>query len=96
MRGRGGGQEFMGRLIAEVPAVLSLMCAQADLNRCPRCKVPWAVDSQLRGYNDVYGGLKAARLGVGREIGDPSTFWPGVCRGPQGPLELFSFLSQTP
>ena len=48
------------------PGVQVSMWVQADLDECPRCKGPWAVESPLRVYNDVYGDLKAARLGVGR------------------------------
>jgi hypothetical protein len=32
--GGGGGQEFMGRLIAEGPIVLTRMCVQAVLKAC--------------------------------------------------------------
>jgi hypothetical protein len=39
-------------LIAEGPAVLTLMCVEAALNRCPICKVLWAVENPFSGYKD--------------------------------------------
>jgi hypothetical protein len=43
----------MGRLIAGGPAVLTLMCVQADLDHYPIGKVLWVVECQLLGYKDV-------------------------------------------
>jgi hypothetical protein len=54
----GDGQEFMGRPNIRGPAVLTWMCVQADLNRCPMRKVLRAVESPLRGYNDVQSGFE--------------------------------------
>jgi hypothetical protein len=35
------------------------MCIQADIvDRCPKCKVPWAVESPLSGYNNLQGGFE--------------------------------------
>jgi hypothetical protein len=34
------------------------MCIQADLNRCPMCKLLRAVESPLRAYNDLLGGFE--------------------------------------
>jgi hypothetical protein len=53
----GDGQEFMGRPNIRGPAVLTWMRVQADLNRCPMRKVLRAVESPLRGYNDLQGGF---------------------------------------
>jgi hypothetical protein len=48
---RGSGSSW-GHLIAEGPAVLTLMCVEAALNRCPMCKVLWAVENPFSGYKD--------------------------------------------
>ena len=42
-------------MIAEGPAVLIEVYVQADLNRCTMCKALRAVQSPLRGYNDLQG-----------------------------------------
>jgi len=35
------------------------MCVQADIgDRCPKCKVPWAVESPLSGYDNLQGGFE--------------------------------------
>jgi hypothetical protein len=44
--------------IARGPAVLTLMCVQADLKRCPICKVLRAVEGLLGGYNELQGGFE--------------------------------------
>src|SRR5215208_2803527 len=38
--------------------VLTSVCIQADLDPSPMCKVLWAVESPLRGYNDLQGGFE--------------------------------------
>jgi hypothetical protein len=53
-----GGKSSWGRLVAQGPAVVTLMCVQADLSRCSMCKVQRAVESPLRGYNDLQGGFE--------------------------------------
>ena len=45
-------------MIAEGPAVLTLMCVEAALNRCPICKVLWAVEDPFSGYKDFQGGFE--------------------------------------
>jgi len=44
-----------GRSVTRGPAVLTLVCIQADLSRCAKCKVLRAVESPLSGYNDLLG-----------------------------------------
>jgi hypothetical protein len=38
--------------------VLTQVCVQAILVRCPMCKVLTAVEGSLRGYNDLKGGFE--------------------------------------
>ena len=58
-RGAGGwsGVWAPGSTI-EGPACLTQVCVQAILGRCPMCKVLRAVESLLRGYNDIQGGIE--------------------------------------
>jgi formylmethanofuran dehydrogenase subunit C len=42
-----------GRLIVEGPGVPTSGCVQADLSRCPMCKVLRAVEVLFIGYNEV-------------------------------------------
>jgi hypothetical protein len=44
--------------LAYLRLVLTWMCVQADLNRCPMCQVLTAVEGSLRGYNDLKGGFE--------------------------------------
>jgi hypothetical protein len=75
------------------PAVLTLMCVQADLNHCPRCKVLRTVQCPLLAYNNVLGGLEelstASRIRVGRGIVGSPEIRSGVCRCLLAPYEVF-------
>jgi hypothetical protein len=56
-RGR-GRQELRIGVLSRDPAVLTSVCVQADLDPSPMCKVHRAVESPLRGYNDLQGGFE--------------------------------------
>jgi hypothetical protein len=42
-----------GRSVTRGPAVLTQVCVQADLSRCPMCKVLRAVEDLVSGLNNV-------------------------------------------
>ena len=56
--GGGVGKSSWPLAITRGPDVLTRMCVQADSNRCAKCKVLWAVESPLLGYNDLLGGFE--------------------------------------
>src|SRR3712207_3752599 len=67
------------------PALLTTVCVQADLSRCPMCKVLWAVDGSFLSYKDIQGGFEELRksgAGSAEELGTSSAAWSGVRRTP--------------
>ena len=48
----------MGRSVTRGPAVLTRMCVQADLSRCPMCKVLRAADGSFIGYKGIQGSFE--------------------------------------
>jgi hypothetical protein len=89
-RGRGSRSSW-GRSITRGPAVLTLMCAQADLIRCAMCKVLRAVESPLRGYNDLQGGFEElwsiGGWGLAEESGLLASYWQWCVETLRGPID---------
>jgi hypothetical protein len=86
-----------GRSSIRDPAVLTRICVQADLNRCPRCKVPWAVESPLLGCNDLLGGFEELWISGAGSAEELGIHWrhtqgcvgrSGGLRDPKLPLSL--------
>jgi hypothetical protein len=75
------------------------VCIQADLSRCAKCKVLRAVESPLRGYNDLLGGFEELDCivpqGRQRNGGLSRVRISGVSM-PPCTLQSITFLSQTP
>jgi hypothetical protein len=89
----------MGRSIIRGPAVLTQVCVQGDLSRCPMCKVLRAVESPLLGHNDLQGDFEElcciVSQGRQRNRGFSREKFRGVSM-PPCPLQSIPFLSQTP
>jgi hypothetical protein len=72
-----GGQEFMGAVCYRGPVALASVRVQADLDRCPMCKILWTVEGSFAGLKGMQGAFEE--------------FWNIVAQGWQrnrGPLEL--------
>jgi hypothetical protein len=74
-------------------AGLTRMCEQADLSRCLLCNVLRAVESPLRGYNDVQGGFEGLWniLAWGRQRN--RQFFSAMIRGLSNPREGLKILT---
>jgi hypothetical protein len=61
--------------------VLTQVCVQAILGRCPMCKVLGAVECPLRGYNDLQGSFEELWSIVAWESAEESGILIGLIQG---------------